>query len=127
MKQQKSKNVLLRNEMKGVVSVGGARREISGLADMLNTEENQEQMQRAEYSDQISQQHDTESISSILVRTGVFQGDINDLNNFNVDSVLAHKDMIIDPALIKPNYISDNVYEAVKLVYQLESFNNNND
>lgn len=67
---------------------------------------------------------ESESITSILVRTGVFQGDLNDLNDHNVDLALAHKDMIVDPSLIKPRFICENVYEAVKSVFKLEDFKN---
>lgn len=65
---------------------------------------------------------ETESIASILVKTGVFQGDLNDINNHSVDMALAHKDMIVDPTLIKPNFIVDNVFDAVKLIYQIEKY-----
>ena len=62
---------------------------------------------------------ETESIRSILVRTGVYQGD-----NFDAtaNGTLAHKDMIVDKSLMRPNHVSDNVYEAVKLVYELENY-----
>jgi hypothetical protein len=62
---------------------------------------------------------DTESIASILVRTGVFRGDTY---NPNIDMNLAHKDMIVDLSLMKPNFIVDNVFDAVKLVYQIEKY-----
>lgn len=67
---------------------------------------------------------EAESITSILVRTGVFQGDVNDLNNHSVDMSLAHKDMIVDLGLIKPRLVKDNVLEAVKSVFQMENFKN---
>ncbi|CAF0844390.1 unnamed protein product [Brachionus calyciflorus] len=60
-----------------------------------------------------------ESITSILVRTGVFQGDIND---HNVNMALAHKDMILDASLIKPHIISDDCLQAVKTVFEIENF-----
>ena len=63
---------------------------------------------------------DAESIRSILVRTGVFRGPAD--STPAADSSLAHKDMLIDQSLMKPSYISDNVFEAVKLVYELENF-----
>ena len=64
-----------------------------------------------------------ERISSIIVKTGVFQGDINDIA-YKKESSLAHKDMVIDPNLIKPNYIVNDSHEAVKLIFQLENFVN---
>jgi len=63
-----------------------------------------------------------ESISSILVRTGVFQGDINDIHAKNSQLVLAHKDMMVDTSLIKPNYVLDDVYEAIKLIMEIENY-----
>lgn len=82
---------------------------------------------------------ETESIRSILVRTGVSRSDEpaknadSAANNSNAAAAqeksrdqeslsLAHKDMIVDPSLMKPNYVSDNVFEAVKLVYKIENF-----
>lgn len=63
---------------------------------------------------------DAESIRSILVRTGVFRGAAD--STPAADASLAHKDMLIDHSLMKPSYISDNVFEAVKLVYEIEKF-----
>lgn len=65
---------------------------------------------------------ETESIRSILVRTGVFRGETNETSGTSDTQSLAHKDMIVDKSLMKPNYVSDNVFEAVKLVYQIENF-----
>ena len=55
-----------------------------------------------------------ESISSILVQTGVYQGE-------DVSKNLAHKDTFLDQKLVKPKFIANNVYEAVKLVFKLEN------
>lgn len=63
-----------------------------------------------------------ESINSILVQTGVYQGDGNDLDTM-ISRDLAHRDTRIDEKLVKPNYVSKNVYEAVKLVFELENYN----
>lgn len=60
-----------------------------------------------------------ESIRSILVKTGVFQGDID---KHCVSMALAHKDMVIDPNLIKPHIISDNCLHAVNTVFDIENF-----
>ena len=62
-----------------------------------------------------------ESITSILVRTGVFQGNINDIDSQCSQLLLAHKDMIVDPTLIKPHFVSNDVYDAVKLIFELEN------
>ena len=62
-----------------------------------------------------------EAIYSILVRTGVFQGDIKEIENHNSQLVLAHKDMIVEPSLIKPSYVLDDVFEAVKLIFSQEN------
>ena len=62
-----------------------------------------------------------ESINSILVRTGVYQGDKIDIGSL-VSRNLAHKDTLIDPSLVKPNFITNNVYDAVKLVFKKENY-----
>lgn len=62
-----------------------------------------------------------ESVHSILVRTGVYQGDENEFKNSSL--VYAHKDANIDNKMREPKSICDNVYDAVKLVYKLENFN----
>lgn len=60
-----------------------------------------------------------ESIVSILVKTGVFQGNIDEHCS---DMALAHKDMIVDPALIRPHVVSENCLEAVNTVFEIENF-----
>jgi hypothetical protein len=62
-----------------------------------------------------------DSINSILVRTGVFQGDLNDTQAHNSQLVLAHKDMTIDVNLIRPKFVLEDVHEAVKLIFSLEN------
>lgn len=89
------------------------------------------------FSSSSAQPGAAESIRSILVRTGVFRGaqkTSNDTsspqqqqqqhdNSNGLDYLsLAHKDLVVDPSLMRPNYVSDNVFEAVKLVYELEKF-----
>ena len=67
---------------------------------------------------------EAKSLQSILVRTGVFLGDQSDLDagcNPNLKNY-AHKDMILDNSLRKPNYLCENVYEAVKLIFEKENF-----
>jgi ribonucleotide monophosphatase NagD (HAD superfamily) len=64
---------------------------------------------------------EAESINSILVCTGVYQGDKNDFKTQNL--MYSHKDAKIDNKLREPNYICDDVYEAVKMVYEIEKFN----
>ena len=63
-----------------------------------------------------------EACFSLLVRTGVFQGDINDTQVHNSQLVLAHKDMVVDAGLIKPNFVLDDAYEAVKLIMEMEKY-----
>jgi hypothetical protein len=63
-----------------------------------------------------------ESISSILVRTGVFQDDPNNISkNVNVMN-LAHKDTLADSSLIKPKYVTQDVFEAVEMIFQMEKY-----
>ncbi len=62
-----------------------------------------------------------ESISSILVQTGVYRGD-KDNKNISASSNLAHKDIVLDNQFVRPNYVVDNVYEAVKLVFKMEKY-----
>jgi hypothetical protein len=62
-----------------------------------------------------------EAISSILVKTGVFQGDLVSPGAGNVMN-LAHKDTVIDSTLTRPKHITQDVFEAVKLVFQMEKF-----
>ena len=64
-----------------------------------------------------------EACFSLLVRTGVFQGDINDIQAHNSQLVLAHKDMAVDASLIKPTFVLDDAYEAVKLIMEMEKYN----
>ena len=66
---------------------------------------------------------EAETIKSILVKTGVFQGDHETLDKESKDElVYSHKDMIIDNSLRKPDYLCDNVHEAVKLIFEKENF-----
>ncbi len=65
---------------------------------------------------------EAESIESVLVKTGVFQGCEKTLEEVTDDLVYFHKDMIIDASLRKPDYLSDNVADAVKLIYEKEKF-----
>lgn len=63
-----------------------------------------------------------ESISSILVRTGVFQDDPNNIaKNLNLMN-LAHKDTLVDSSLIKPKYVTQDVLEAVEMIFQMEKY-----
>ncbi len=64
-----------------------------------------------------------ERIQSILVKTGVFQGDAASLDQLaDDDLVYSHKDMIIDNSLRKPDFLCENVHEAVKLIFEKENF-----
>ena len=65
---------------------------------------------------------DAESIQSILVCTGVYQGSQNEVDAHHNSLNYAHKDMVVDNALRRPSFISSDVYEAVKLVYKIEKF-----
>lgn len=60
-----------------------------------------------------------ESIMSILVKTGVFQGNIE---KHCLNMALAHKDMIVDSTLVKPHIVSDSCLEAVNTVFEIENF-----
>ena len=64
-----------------------------------------------------------ETINSILVRTGVFQGGINDIDAHSSKLSLAHKDMIVMPSFIKPNFVVDDAFDAAKLVFGIENVN----
>ncbi len=56
------------------------------------------------------------SCSSILVRTGVYQGEQTSSSNYS------HKDANIESRQKIPDYICDDVYDAVKMVYEIEKF-----
>jgi ribonucleotide monophosphatase NagD (HAD superfamily) len=62
-----------------------------------------------------------ESMSSILVQTGVYRGE-KDEKSISANSNLAHKDIVLDDKFVKPNHVVDNVHEAVKLVFKLENY-----
>lgn len=64
-----------------------------------------------------------EKIKSILVKTGVFQGDQSNLKQIvNDDLVYSHKDMIVDASLRMPDFLCENVHDAVKLIFEQENF-----
>lgn len=65
---------------------------------------------------------EAEFIKSVLVKTGVFQGDEVTLESYKDDLVYTHKDMIIDESLRKPDYLCNNVHEAVKLIFEKENY-----
>ena len=62
-----------------------------------------------------------DTINSILVRTGVFQGSIDDIEAHSSQLNLAHKDMIVVPSFIKPNFVVDDAFDAAKLVFGIEN------
>ncbi|CAF1525002.1 unnamed protein product, partial [Didymodactylos carnosus] len=72
-------------------------------------------------ADEAEQFYSAESISSILVCTGVYnqeqhqEGQTQQLNH-------GHRDMIIDPLLKQPKYTVEHVLDAVKLVFDTEQF-----
>lgn len=61
-------------------------------------------------------------INSILVKTGVFQGDEKTIESQKDDLIYTHKDMLIDKSLRKPDFLVKDVHEAVKLIYERENF-----
>lgn len=65
---------------------------------------------------------EAKSIKSVLVKTGVFQGCQASLENPSNEMVYFHKDMIIDDSLRKPDYLCDDVHQAVRLIYETENF-----
>lgn len=92
-------NKILENKSKGETKVTNHAGDVSGLLETY-----------------------AESISSILVRTGVFQDDPKTIGtNSNVMN-LAHKNTIIDFNLVKPKHVTQDVLEAVQLVFQMEKF-----
>ena len=62
-----------------------------------------------------------ESIVSVLVKTGVFQTSHMDESS-PISQSLAHRDTLVDPVLRKPHFVCDDVYDAVKLIFELERF-----
>lgn len=58
---------------------------------------------------------------SILVCTGVFNKN-SDIYSNSRPSSHNHRDFVIDPSLTKPTHVVSNVLEAVKLVFEKESF-----
>ncbi len=65
---------------------------------------------------------EAEFMKSVLVKTGVFQGCEKSLEDANDDLFYFHKDMIIDSNLRRPDYLCENVAEAVRLIYETEKF-----
>jgi hypothetical protein len=65
---------------------------------------------------------EAESIKSILVRTGVFQGNELNIENDTDGLTYSHKDMVFDKSLRKPHHIVNNVYDAVKLIFENENY-----
>jgi ribonucleotide monophosphatase NagD (HAD superfamily) len=65
-----------------------------------------------------------ESISSILVQTGVFRGELTDIESAYSKN-LAHKDTLVDRQLVKPTHITKDVLDAVKLVFERENYKPN--
>lgn len=61
-------------------------------------------------------------IESILVKTGVFQGDEKTIENQKDELIYTHKDMLVDMSLRKPDHLVKDVYEAVKIIYEKENF-----
>ena len=59
---------------------------------------------------------EAKSISSILVRTGVYQGESNS------HLVYSHKDAKIESKQKIPDYICDDVFRAVEMVFEIEKF-----
>ena len=52
---------------------------------------------------------------------GVYQGEVNE-NEQNESLNYAHKDIIIDPALKRPQYVCQNAYEAVEMAFELQKY-----
>lgn len=64
-----------------------------------------------------------ERCESILVCTGVYHS-AHDYVTFGRTrtSNHNHRDFVLDPYLTEPNHIVQNIYEAVKLVFQKENY-----
>ena len=65
----------------------------------------------------------SECCESILVCTGVYHSS-NDYVSYGQTRVSNHnhRDFVLDPYLTEPKYISQNVLDAVKLVFQKENY-----
>jgi HAD superfamily hydrolase (TIGR01456 family) len=75
----------------------------------------------AEFDANSSYVSTAESISSILVQTGVYRGNKDD-TKISGSSNLAHKDIVLDEMFVRPHHVVENVLEAVKLVFKIEKF-----
>lgn len=63
--------------------------------------------------------YSAESLTSILVCTGVYNRETYDEAS---SKNYAHRDMIINPELKIPSYTCEHVLDAVKLVFDIEQY-----
>lgn len=92
----------------------------SGFDDTIETDESMEELMSSMADDNIII---TDKSVSILVCTGVYTTDSDfvtyggkEISNHN------HRDFVLDNQLKQPTYVTQNVLEAVKLVFELEKF-----
>lgn len=92
----------------------------SGFDDTIETDESMEDLMSSMADDNIII---TDKSVSILVCTGVYTTDSDfvtyggkEISNHN------HRDFVLDNQLKQPTYVTQNVLEAVKLVFELEKF-----
>ena len=118
LQRRVAQNVKTVHKRRQVQTVGARVIDVEDTDSDLETE--QADIQRLEEASMVFAQ----SCQSILVCTGVYCSSRDyvtygrqQISNHN------HRDFVLDPLLTQPRYVTQNVHEAVKLVFQKENVN----
>lgn len=95
----------------------------SGMSKSIDVEDDEDLLSSVNLmEDELADRNFTQSCQSILVCTGVYSSskDYVTYDNTGRTSNHNHRDFVLDPQLKCPNYVVQNVHEAVQLVFEKE-------